>query len=70
MSQTLSVERDDNRTPTMAVELVYSPDDGGYYLSAVDFAKNKNRTSKAIYRTESAARQAWQAGKVRWESWY
>lgn len=68
MSETLNVTRI-GRTPVTAIELVYSPDDGGYYLSQMDFQKKKSRTSVRIYPSDSAARSDWNGGTVKWEPW-
>jgi hypothetical protein len=68
MTETLHVTRI-GRTPTTAIELVHSPEDGGYYLGNTDFAKSKRRTSVEIFPTDAAARAAWQSGKVEWEAW-
>lgn len=69
MGVTLHVERI-GRTPTTAIELVESPDDGGYYLSNTDFQNNRHRTSVKIYPTDKAARADWNAGTITWEEWY
>lgn len=68
MSETLHVERI-GRTPTTAIELVHSPDDGGYWLGNTDFMRSKRRTSIKIYPTAAAARADWNAGTVEWEAW-
>lgn len=65
----LSITREDG-TPTAAVDLVYSPDDYGYYLSQYDFQNVKNRTSVKIYPSIAAATADWKAGTVEWEEWY
>lgn len=68
MSTTLYATRL-GRTPTTAIELVHSPDDGGYYLGNTDFVRSKRRTSVKIYRTEKDAKADWHAGTVEWEPW-
>jgi hypothetical protein len=68
MGETIHVERV-GRTPTTAVELVHSPDDGGYYLSNADFQKRRGRVSAKVYKTRAAAIKDWNAGTVEWEAW-
>lgn len=68
MSETIHVEWI-GRTPTTAIEVVYSPDDGGYYLGHTDFRNNKRRTSVKIYRTREKAVADWNAKTVEWEPW-
>lgn len=51
-----------------AVELVDSPDDGGWYLVKTDFCKRVGMTSAKIYKSESAARDAFRQNKVKWEA--
>jgi len=68
MGETLHVTRI-GRTPTTAIELVHSPDDGGYYLSNQDFGRCKSRTSVKIYATRAAALADWNGGTVAWEDW-
>jgi hypothetical protein len=67
-SQTIHVERI-GRTPTTAIEVVHSPDDGGYYLSQTDFQHSKHRVSVKIYHTKDAAIADWNSG-ADWEDWY
>lgn len=68
MSETVHVERV-GRTPTTAIEIVHSPDDGGFYLGNTDFQRKRRRTSVKIYRTRDAAFRDWNAGTVEWEEW-
>jgi hypothetical protein len=58
-----------NNNVAIATELVHSPDDGGWYLSQTDFAKNMSRTSVEIYRTDTEALSEWHRGVVKWEPW-
>ena len=57
-----------SKAPLGVVDLIYSPDDSGYYFSEADWIKNRGRVS-SIYRTEKAARAAWSARKIKWEKW-
>lgn len=68
MGETIHVERI-GRTPTTAVEVVHSPDDGGYYLSNADFQNRRSRTSVKVWRTRALAVAAWNVGEVEWEPW-
>ena len=45
-------------------DVVYSPDDGGWYLQEVN--GTDSRVSKKIYRTEAEARRAYESERVRW----
>lgn len=67
-SETVQVLRD-GRNLIGATDLVYSPDDRGYYFSQADFLKTKSRTS-IVYRTEATAKKAWADKSVQWEEWY
>lgn len=69
MSETLKVERLGNGRPGSAIDLVHSPDDGGWYLSHLDFVTKKQRTSVAIYPTRELAVADWHRG-AEWEPWY
>lgn len=68
MGTTIHVERI-GRTPTTAIELVHSPDDGGYYLSNADFQRSRGRVSKKVWPKSEDAIRAFNAGKVEWEDW-
>lgn len=68
MGQTLQVKRI-GRTAVTAIELVYSPDDGGYYLSNSDFLNKKSRVSVKTYATEDEAIADWGRETVEWEEW-
>ena len=54
-----------------AIDLVYSPDDGGYYAQEYDFASadHKTRVSTKIYKSREALSAAISSGKHRWEKW-
>lgn len=53
----------------LAVELVHSPDDGGYYLGQTDFQKTRQRVSLNVWPSADAALRAFRNGKVQWETW-
>jgi hypothetical protein len=67
-TQTIHVERI-GRTPTTAIEVVHSPDDGGYYLGNTDFQRGRQRVSIDIWPSKAAAVEAWHRGEVNWEGW-
>ena len=50
-----------------AIDVIYSPDDGCYYLRRYWFDDNRTATSKHIYRSEADAIKAARSGRVRWE---
>jgi hypothetical protein len=49
-------------------DLVYSPDDGGYYFERVDFTTERTYTSAGIFGSEPEAMAALKGGNVRWEN--
>lgn len=49
------------------IDIVYSPDDGGYYLQKYKFSTKEDWVSKRIYATRSAAETALKEARVRWE---
>ena len=53
------------------IDLVESPDDGGWYAHEYDFSRadNATRTSSKIYRDRAALVGALQSGKHRWQKW-
>lgn len=57
------------RTRESFIDLAYSPDDGGWYIEEANLDTAKQRVSKKLWPTKSAALKAFQAGKVRWEKW-
>lgn len=53
------------------IDLVDSPDDGGWYAQEYDFKRKDNatRTSSKIYRDRDALVRALKSGKHRWQRW-
>ena len=51
------------------VDLVHSPDDGGYYLVQYSLTDTKTRVSKAVYTERIFAIKAYRDGAVEWEEW-
>jgi hypothetical protein len=68
MGQTVQVLRNVRTGELLgATDLVFSPDDGGYYLSQHDFKRKTSRVSKKIWFEEQTALNAFNSGKVKWE---
>lgn len=65
-----SVDRSGNKVNGM-IDLVDSPDDGGWYAQQYDFRRTDNatRTSQKIYRSRNALVAALDVGKHRWQKW-
>jgi hypothetical protein len=55
------------RVPAGTITVVYSPDDGGYYLEHFDIERERTRVSKKIYATRAEAIRALESGKVQSE---
>lgn len=53
---------------TRIIDIVYSPDDGGYYAEEWDFERDKRRMTKRIYSSEAAVRKAIKSDRA-WEAW-
>lgn len=53
----------------LKVEIVNSPDDGGFWISVFDADTEKSRASEQIFKTESAAVRALRDNTVKWEAW-
>jgi len=53
------------------IDLVESPDDGGWYAQEYDFKRKDaaTRTSSKIYRDRAALVRALQSGQHRWKKW-
>ena len=52
-------------------DLVYSPDDGGWYARETDLDTSKSRVTKDIYPSKEALEIMLRAtfAKYRWEAW-
>jgi hypothetical protein len=50
-------------------DVVYSPDDGGFYLNQTDFETNKRRSSKHVWPYKLDAVGEFNCGCVEWEGW-
>jgi hypothetical protein len=57
--------------PVRCIDIVDSPDDGGYYAQEFDFTRKDNatRTSKKIYESQSALIAALDSGSHKWGEW-
>ena len=51
------------------IDLVYSPDDGGYYFHEYHDTKPLSRVCELIYKTAKLAWDALANGVVKWEEW-
>lgn len=68
-SQTIEVKRDGDNL-IGATDLIYSPDDNGYYFSQADFMRSRGRVSAKTYRSRDAAMKDWNGQRVKWEGWH
>lgn len=57
------------RTQTRVVDLIFSPDDGGYYLHEYDIPGSRDRLSKKVWANRADAERSLRAGTVKWERW-
>jgi hypothetical protein len=57
------------RGKTTGTDLVFSPDDGGYYFEQFALLPGKTRTSIQIFESREAALRALKSGTVKWERW-
>lgn len=55
------------RSEVRAVDLVYSPDDGGYYLHDYDLPKGKDRVSKKTWDSRDDAVREFKLCIVEWD---
>lgn len=53
----------------LSTEIVYSPDDGGYWISQFNWKTEKSRASVKIYHNHAEAQRMLADNKVRWERW-
>lgn len=67
MGDTIHIKRNDKGALLEAIEVVESPDDGGWYLGRADFKNCKSYTSVRIYRGYREAVGAWIHKTVEWE---
>jgi hypothetical protein len=70
MGQTIQIVKNKTGKPVSATDLVYSPDDGGYYLSQHDFRKKAARVSEKVWIHPHAALTDFRTGAVKWEEWH
>ena len=50
-------------------DLVYSPDDGGWYAQEYHKTELKSRVSEGIYESEILLRKSLDIGAIAWEEW-
>lgn len=53
----------------ICLDLVYSPDDHGWYAQETDLDLGKSRVSKRIYSSKERLQSAIKRGTHKWESW-
>ena len=51
-------------------DLVYSPDDNGYYFHEYKPGNGLKERVSIVYPTKHNALQAWGTDEVEWEKWY
>ena len=51
------------------IDLVFSPDDAGYYLHEYDYRRSRDRVSKRIWTVRADAERSLKIGTVKWERW-
>lgn len=66
MSETIKIDRHDGEA-TAVVDVIFSPDDGGFYVQKTDFQSKRCWVSKRIYPSAAQARHAFNGGKIKWE---
>lgn len=52
------------------IDLVESPDDGGWYAQEYDFRDAATRTSNKIYSSRDALVRSLRSGRHRFDKWY
>lgn len=53
-----------------AIDIVNSPDDGGWYVQETQLSKPYNsRTSRKIFRSADDAKRAFRDGAIKWSKW-
>ena len=50
-------------------DLVYSPDDGGWYAIEFSILRQKTRVTEGIYESEILLKNSLDIGAVAWEEW-
>ena len=53
----------------VVTEIVYSPDDGGFWISQFDLNSELSRASIVVFPSERAAKTALRDDSVAWEVW-
>lgn len=56
-------------TEKTTIDVVHSPDDGGFYASEWERAKPHRHRHSKIYKTRRDTTKAIDAGTVEWDSW-
>jgi hypothetical protein len=66
---TLQVVRNSLGQAIKSIDMVHSPDDGGWYFHEFDFVKRRDRVGKGIFPSADAARRAFAQKTLKWEAW-
>ncbi len=53
--------------PDGVIDIIYSPDDGGYYMRKYQFSLKIDVVSERTYPTAAAAESHYNTGKPRWK---
>jgi hypothetical protein len=63
--------RNEDGSARGCIDLVESPDDGGWYAHEFDFLRKDNatRSSSKIYKDREALVKALASGRHRWKKW-
>lgn len=57
------------RGATTGTDLIYSPDDGGYYFEQFALLPGKTRVSVDLFLSSDDAKDALRNKRVKWEPW-
>lgn len=52
------------------IDVVFSPDDGGYYLDKTNFSTKERAVSKRNFSSAEDAVRALKLGRVRWDRYF
>ena len=57
-------------TPSAYIDIVFSPDDGGWYVSESKSGKPYGtRSSRKIFPSAHEAKRSYDRGQVKWNKW-
>jgi hypothetical protein len=64
-----NANRNESGEVNQCTDMIYSPDDNGWYGQEYDFAKAKERVTKRIYPNRHTLLAALKRGDSIWEEW-